>query len=615
MAINTDSLHTAFRKLEIELRDSLFKMINDDKYSINAKVNDIISDKFTVNGSILEELVNDKLTKPLMNFQNSLAELIIYKAETVSKIIERDSETQDEKRVSSKMAVLMNEMSRFTHAASLDDIRSDFMNSLPGFLSRYGDVDVFLNREDERNYEDVRYYLNTYLNQLFEGYIEQIRTNISAATKAYREGVIFEVKNEFTPNDLQNRMFLGTMSKYRLKAIDGSYYFVDQITQEKVPAIKDGNNVIKSPDGALEFVYGENIFVFFDHDIVTSLSDEFISLGTRENKNEMQIRFGFDKADFFYNGVLTEDPEIIRFIISDIKHKNPVLYANQIAKNYALMEIEERVNKYSKDNEKFIVDTEGRVHINETNKTTLDSYLEALGYTIEENQDGIYLTGEYGLPERANINNGCITLDSGISITLDLYRFVDNGSPLGPEIHYTDKNSGLVAYINTDFKKISVFVDGNLHSLRIKDGKIEAREKIDGAVTSNITSAMNKIKSYFPNAVSKLETQVNIQEEYNNMTLPGDILNDEPLGENDSFEMSVPNEYQELLSEVTSTEQLEEKESNISNDGELTMSQIDDRIFELLQDPKVKEYVDLMKKASELQSMHTYEDDNAKAFL
>lgn len=635
MAINIDSFKHSFNVLDSDLHDKLFEVINSEKARISTGIAERIHDQFDIRGDYIESFLEDHLIQPLEYFQNSLADMVVDKVDTISNIVSKDSEEMDEKKSSSKLAVLINEISRSYRGAELEGIKNDFIASLPSFLFRYGSSDFLAAEADEEKVQEVRYEVNKYLNQVIESFIENNRATIKETTTTYRESLTFDKKVELTPEDLKNRIIAGMMSSYRIKTIDGKVVFANQYTDEVFPLAKKGDNVFVSLDGYLEYTYGEKTWSFREGRKVITSSTEYVALGTTENPYSMQINFGFDKADFLYNGKKTEDSEVIKYICEEFKSKAPVLYEKQLSKNSSITEIYEKVSQASHDSEKFIVDENNIVHINEKNKAELDGYLEAIGYKIEEKEDGIYLTDlSSNVETKATISGSNITLPNSTRIAIDLYRFLEKGAVQGPEIYYENQQKNITSYIKTDFSKISLFIGRDLYSVRVNNGVIEARASIGQDKIADVDLITSKIREVLPNAINKMQELVSNKEFKGEANLDEEIfssnvsqfLTDEDIAKkkfgddertkeeihaanaaaflDDEPSSEISSKYTDMLSEVEATpdEVIQEGYTAISNEEDMSLSQIDDRIFELSQDPKVQEYIALMKKAEELRN-------------
>lgn len=634
MAINIDSFKHSFNVLDSNLHDKLFEVINSEKTRIATGIDERIHDQFNIGGDYIETFIEDHLIQPLEYFQNTLADMVVDKIDTISNIVSKDSDEIDERKASSKLAVLINEIARNYRGAELESIKNDFMASLPSFLYRHGSQDFLSTEADEEKVQEVRYEVNKYLNQVFETLIESNRTTIKETTTTYRDSLTFDKKVELTPEDLKNRMFAGMMSSYRIKTVDDKVVFANQYTDEVFPLTKKGDNVFVSLDGYLEYTYGEKTWSFREGRKVITSSTEYVALGTTDNPYSMQINFGFDKVDFLYNGKKTEDSEVIKYICEEFKSKAPVLYEKQLSKNSSLTESYEKASQVSQANEKFIIDENNKVRINNENKRELDSYLAAIGYTVEEKEDGIYLTDSDGIARKATISGSNITLPDSIHIAIDLYRFLEKGAVQGPEIYYANQQKNITSYIKTDFSKISLFIGKDLYSVRVNSGMIEARASIGNEKISDVDLITSKIREVLPVAINKMQELVSNKELKGEASLDEEIVSsnasqfltdgdiakkkfgvDERTKEeihaanaaaflDDGPSSEISSKYTDMLSEVEATpdEVIQEGYTAISNEEDMSLSQIDDRIFELSQDPKVQEYIALMKKAEELRN-------------
>lgn len=638
MAINVDSFHTAFNNLDVNLRDQLYENIHGDRSKIISNISEIVNSHFQIREDLIESYVLDNFIQPLEYFQNSLADQVSDKVDTITRIVAKDSESEPLERVSSKFTMLINELSRDINPNHLESIKSDFLTALTSFLYRHGATDFLSSEQDERKIEEVRYETRNYLTRLIENYFENTKKAIKAETSAYREMVTFEHKVTFTPEDIKNRMFLGAMSHYQIKNVDGTYMFEDQLTEERFPLVKNGENCISTPDGYLSFQYGANSWSFTEGDVVKTVDATFVALGTKGNPRNMQINFGFDEVKFMYNGVLTNDAAVIKYICDEFKNKCPEIYARELNLNTGFKSVEEKVTLSSKENELYVVDESGITSIKDDKMAEVNSYLAAVGYTIEKKSDGYYLTDQAGISKKANISRNTITLDDGISITFDLYRYLKKGAVKGPEIFYKSAKQSVSAFIDQRFDKLSVFIGDNLYSLRVNGDNIEARSLIEGITYSDVDVAINKVGALFPNAINRLKNMAKSNKLGSIDAFQTDIFGDDALGEEEKVvdnasmfltdadiakmraggetdtrtkeEIHAANEsafkdstsgynsYQDMLEETENT--VEEK---VAEEAYTSLEEVNDRLFILSQDPKVQEYLNLLKKAEELKAI------------
>lgn len=595
MAVNMDSFRSSFEIFDTSLRNDLYEQIISEKDLISSTISEAILDEFPINISLIDNLINGYLMHPLEFSQNELADLISEKVNNVTRLISRSFDDAKKRKTESELTVLLNEISRVYNGNNIYNIKADFMKSLSDFLYRHGVTNFLEPEEDKFKINTSLDAVNRFLDRKFEEIVKKAKEIIREATDTYRESLKFDKKAEFSPEDLKNRMFLGAMSNYRLKTIEGSIAFVDETTNEVIKATKKDDNTFVSFDGTLEFSYGDKSWSLKEGNNVVTLDNAYVSLGTLDNPNSMKIEFGFDDATFIYNGKKSNDPETIKFICAEFKRLAPVLYEKQLAKNPAVIEAEQKSNISSINNEKFIIDENGRAHINNSNKEVLDSYLESIGYKAEEREDGVYLTDANGLTKKATIQGSSINLENGERIVVDLYRLIDKDKTQGPEIYYYNPSKEISAYIKTDFTKISVFINGDLYAMRINNGILEARASRNGEKTSDINLVTNKIKEYFPNAISKMESLV------------APISKKEEGKEEPDINNQI-DKYSELLAEVEEASNEEIQATSVEPALETNQEMIemlDNRIFELSQDPRVQEYLELVKKAEELRNIET----------
>lgn len=582
MAVNMDTYQESFKYLDENLRNDLFEMFLEKKGIFESEITKIIKENYDLEDEKISELITDKFIYPMQYAENTLADFIVSRVETIITSIN----TLDENgygNSNSVLAVLLNELSRNYVGKELRDIANAFLTPLKP-------------SEENKIPKEASLPLEEYLETLVDDIISRTKNIIKEEINTFNKSIKFNETKTNTSDDLLNLNMLSSFTNYRFVKEDDSLFFVNDDFDLKYPVVKSKDKTYRSQDGEVEFVFDESSWHFIDGESSSILSDRFIAVGTRENPYMMQINYGFSEVDFLYNGDKVENPEIIRYICQEIKNKYPKLYSKSLQNNEVYLSAEKQAFADSKDNEKFTVDEKGVTHINPRNEEYLKDLLSSIGYTISEDANFIYLTNQKGQKLKASINESTINLEDGVTITLDLYRILKDKPINGPEIVYNNKDLGVVTYINQDFSQVTLINDENFYVLRVTSKGLEGYSNISGTVEKNLDNVISVIKYYIPGVLSNMESLAKVKKEV----------------KEDSQFISASSPYSELIKEITLADAEEAKDFSENELSEMSVLEINNRLTELTQDAKVQEYLALLNKSEEIKAITSETSDGPK---
>ncbi len=622
MAIDTDSYKSALTKLETNLQEKLYELFDKGKYQAIDSLAKIISNKFPSIEGKIESFIESNLINTLMFNVKSLLTDIEGRVDTAKKHASMQLEKKGEKRASSSFSVLLNEIHRNYQGTEISSAVKSFLDELPHFLLTHG-ISENLNTT---NYEEKASDLKRELEKLFQTHIniytEKVRKAIKEEISKLIDSIVFSetlgFSSELSQDDTTNLKFIVTFTDYRVVGDK----FINSKTSEEYPFKKVGERVFESLDGKISFSYKDKEWNFTEGDTCITVTNSYIAVGTRENRNEIQINYGIDEVIFIYHNKSVTDPTVISHICEELKNKYPRLYETQLEKNADFKATEAKAIEDKKSQNKFYVDESGKVRINSNNKETLENHLASLGYKVYEDNDNIVLKDSNGEILNTTINGNTINLSNGTKIALDVYTYPKMSAAEGPNVHFSNPESGVSVHFSEDYSKVSVFVDNNVYVVGIEDSTLKVRgfennrsikdfNHITEVIGLSAKEVLKKVLKTYKHKqehslppilfdeetdvvsaelIAELEGKLNKSEEHT-------ILPDVPIAKEVSVDLG--STYQELIAEIELDDIQENKLGN--NETEyLTEEQIDDRLFELSQDSKVQEYLELLRRREEL---------------
>ena len=475
MAIDTDSYKSALTKLETNLQEKLYELFDKGKYQAIDSLAKIISNKFPNIEGKIESFIESNLINALMFNVKSLLTDIEERVDTAKKHASMQLERQGEERSSSSFNVLLNEIHRNYQGIEISSAVKSFLDELPHFLLTHG-IRENLNTT---NYEEKASDLKRELEKLFQTHIniytEKVRKAIKEEISKLIDSIVINntlgSSSELSQEDNNNLKFVVTFTDYRVVGNK----FINSKTNEEYPFQKVGERVFESLDGKISFSYKDKEWNFTEGDTCITVTNSYIAVGTRENRNEIQINYGIDEVIFIYHNKSVTDPTVISHICEELKNKYPRLYETQLEKNADFKATEAKAIEDKKSQNKFYVDESGKVRINPNNKETLENHLASLGYKVYEDNDNIVLKDSNGEILNTTINGNTINLSNGTKIALDVYTYPKMSVAEGPNVHFSDPESGVSVHFSEDYSKVSVFVDNNVYVVGIEDSNLKVR--------------------------------------------------------------------------------------------------------------------------------------------
>ncbi len=196
MAINVENIGHEFPKLDDNIHDELFTIILNNKEDIVKKIKQEINDRFSIEEKEIEELVLSSLIYPLEYSQNTLADTVVDKVDTITSIASKEKEDTPEERTSSKLTFLLNEMLRTISGSNLDNLKNDFLISVKAFLDNKGFYTDLSKEEIEKKSADIQNVLKNYLTKVMEHILMSSKKAIKNSVHIYREALESSQKKE-----------------------------------------------------------------------------------------------------------------------------------------------------------------------------------------------------------------------------------------------------------------------------------------------------------------------------------------------------------------------------------------------------------------------------------
>lgn len=562
MRINVEGYNEAYKTLETEIRNDLFDIFNKKENEIKSIIATTVSDNVSIDASVVNAFTQAELMEVIYNEQIRISDLVCEKVDTITSYTKNIIERAGATRGSSWFNVLRNELTRNINTSrSIEEILDEFIKSIPRFLS------TRLGREID---EDILFRImaeaKTTLKPIIYDACDKVKETLNEKINDFVSKFNMTEKNDITEEDINSISKVADYLGYKIKSDNNKTCLVKD--DNEIPLIKQTNQTLVADDITFSLPSDDLVIASFGRDVLT-VGKDYIAIGTEADPRNMEIEEGFMEYTFSCAGENLTDPLKIGLIISTMRRRYPNLYKDMIA-NEAFREIVTNVSKAEKDNEKIII-KDNMKSLNPNKREELNNYLQVIGYEAEERDGNVYLIDQFGEEYPVEYNNGAIILPNEVQIATDFYMVGSSGIK-GPDIYYKDRKNQVTLFYAEDFSQIDLIVGEGHFRVTASESGINYHSRIDNIVAKDedrVTEAFNK---YFPAVLAKLKSTYQKAEE--------SIKTDELLKELDETPSEVSLETQEPVS-------------------------VDDRIFELMQDPKVQEYIALKEEQERLNEQNS----------
>lgn len=574
----TNQIATAHSKCGTEIKEIFSSAFEKEEENIRAKIDEIIKEQF-LDFKIEEiEIILADGFSSINRAQERTSVILTNKVESSTKAAVGLSSWMPMERVSSSLSVLTHELVNDNCLDIVNDPASVLLKNIVSYLKNYVSKLDYLNEKekDERLFH-ARLSIDNYITRKVEEVKNNVKIQLTGTLRGYVSDAISIIKeyvnaNALSMNNLNSKKREFALAGYTVQKDETGLYLINNNNNRRTDLLEYQDDLYVSKDGNVRIIVNDSLQVI-DHSSSIIISNSHVAIGYETSPYDIEVNFINDDYVFYYNSQKIDDPIRIKIIIDNIRTRYPALY-EKFCQSENFNKISEMAKKSDEQQDKLRVDESGIVRVVDENREDLNKRAGVLGYKIVEQEDGVYFSKDDNL-YKAKYDNNIIELEgNNISIVPDFY-IVGKNNITGPLIKYSNMESKITFFSSVDNSHMILFVEDEVYSLEHNNGVVSYSVKINGNKLDDNAETRKKaeesFKTYFPNALAIFNEKYNKEAAQTPTAL-------------------------ELLDELES-EKIEEQVNEVQE-----QINMDDRLFELEQDPKVKEYIELMKKQQELSS-------------
>ncbi len=637
--IFSSEMDSALNRFENDLKDSVYHTIKNSKNGITYKVIDSIRDNTrrqrayladNISDGKIEGKMSDYLDK-LRSLQNEHIGKTRNSIRQLTDSVIRLASRKNGEDLESAFITLTNEVFRKENASIYTKLNNETSKLMKNYVSSCflyspaiegtmadvsADIRRLLNNYCENLVREYQEYLNSYLKRYREHVMEAISNQQSISSKetgkveeqyVTRESEMdnrFQNKTMASANEMQ--FIAPSLKKFGI-IIEDTF---DGITiktpnsEKSMLLYKGERNHYFSEDHSIEIenIASDNMSITMGEKVITEVRDT-IYLGTKNNPRRIELKTGFLEYKVFYGGVEQTDLIKMGVVLDEIAKSFPEYY-NNLSHEVIFESLHQEIEEAKREKAELFKDDYGIVHINPDTQEKFIEKVSAIGYALEEREDGVYAIDIQGGVHKIQYNSGYAYFEDNprVGFNTSAY-FVTDNEIKGPMIDYHVKGDTLIC--SGDYLYLTISAPGKVCRLGYDENdkfvcEIEMGEKLitNGDIIKKVVkSVCPKLYENIANACIEHERSIKNANEKQDI---GTDAADELMQELDQEEMI------EKVNIKAGEENLRE-DINIVEKVQSEMS-IDDEIYLLEQDPNVQRYIELMKLQTEQKAMN--QDNN-----
>lgn len=644
----------ALTHFENDLYDSTISTINNSKNATTYKTADLARENTRRYRDYLATNISDlKIENIMTNYFEELKKIeknhVIKIKDSLKQLTDsviRMSEKKDIDELESAFTVLTNELTRSANSSIYEEINQKFAKQIESYVSK---CFLYTPRIDEA-LSDVKRETRRLLDKHCEKLMEEFQINLKSYLTRYRNKILETMRNQLKENISEQKGEENSFGQdiIRERTSQNKNFVSANEMQFLIPTLKhfglivedtfDGFTVKTANSNEEKILYKGDDGHFFteDHSIEiedmgsnytsVTIGDKIITetldacyLGTRNNPQKIVLKMDFLEYKVNYAGVEQNDLLKKGKVLEEIAKNYPDYY-DHLSRETIFASMKQEIEEAKKEAEELQKDEYGKIHINPNTRAAFVDKVGALGYTLDEREDGIYAIDRQGGTHKLQYNSGYAYFEDNprIGFNTNAY-FVTENEIKGPIIDYHYNNDTLNC--STDYLFLTISGSGKVCRLGYNsDDKFIYEIDMGNKVVRNIETTKRLLKNACPELYEKIaiacmkhqeELQSNIK---SSKEAREDGVSQEIVQSNtEKFQKEASTD--DLLNELDAEEQFEKidieaAQQEIKNDVNIVEEEIDydksiaDEIFALEQDPNVQRYIELMKLQAERQSLN-----------
>ncbi len=641
--IFSSEMDSALNRFENDLMDSVYHTIKNSKNGITYKVIDSIRDNTrrqrayladNISDGKIEEKMSDYLDK-LRSLQSEHIEKTRNSIRQLTDSVIRLASRKNGEDLESAFITLTNEVFRKENASIYTELNNETSKQMKNYVSS-----CFLySPAIEETMDDVSADIRRLLNNYCENLVREYQAYLNSYLKRYRGHILEAISNQQSigskENDKVEEQYINRENEMNDRFQNKTMVSANEM-QFIAPSLKKYGIIIedtfdgitiKAPNSekAMTLYKGERGCYFSeDHSIeiesqtddlnsnsmVITIGDNVITenvdscyLGTKQNPKRIGLKMGFLEYQVFYGGVEQTDLIKMGVILDEIAKSFPEYY-NSLSHEVIFESLQQKIEEAKREKNELYKDDYGIVHINPDTQEEFIDKVSAIGYALEEREDGVYAIDIQGGVHKIQYNSGYAYFEDNprVGFNTSAY-FVTDNEIKGPMIDYHVKNDTLIC--SGDYLYLTISAPGKVCRLGYDENdkfvcEIEMGEKLitNGDIIKKVVkSVCPKLYENIANACIEHERSIK------NANVKQDI------GTDAADELMQELDQEEMIEKVN----IKAGEENLREDIHIvervqSEMSIDDEIYLLEQDPNVQRYIELMKLQAEQKAMN--QDNN-----
>ena len=540
----------------------------------------VLEDSFrSFRSSQYEDYIDEYLVYEISKRLNDLNDRNFDNIRSLNSSIENISHRKPLDSLPGYMEYDLNELRRRLNPEAFFDIIDEFVSNLtrklmgqylgsnePHLDDTLYEIKRFLSARLRRQVEDLFDEYTTSLSKMeIETYLKEFNRGIDRLKQEQEEK---EETNEVSFQDIKDQERLIILSGIDLIDTEKGMKIVHPYTKRLEPLITKREGVYGTKDDTIEIDLSipKRVRIKRGNDVIV-FDGIILTFGYTSMENNMRLAFdGNNDLHYYYQDNEVSKPVEIGLVLDALKSQFPLLYEQfmqreEFARDQAL------ADNFELETQAFIHE-DGNVKLNPKNREHNLELLASCGLEAIEHDDGLYFL--VGGKERKAKGDNWITLEG---VKDFLYRpnfyIANHGSVTGPFFEF--KVGEVRAIIPEDFSAINIYKDDVHYASRIdKTGKLRYFAQHDKTKVCSSEEAKRRIAEMVPKIFAKNVAYVE--------------------------SLQAP-DVQDLLDELDEEPKREEKVTDQQTITE--QPTVSSELDELMKDPNVKRYLELLNKAKE----------------
>lgn len=571
--------NVSFSTVEGEISD----IVRQSQYHIINRLVEILHESLSfINENHVTDLVISSYLPQVISFMKKNNEKNMDNLlESIRSLQGLSSMGKTPEQLSSIISMRTHEIIRRQNPEQLYDYNMEFAYELTrAILRRLEQTPIFSQSQLDNLYDELRPAIKTVLNKesdkLFEQYSETLSSSLKRFLNKSEEQIIATKKSQDNKKTAEYSCLKNSEENLAKLGIDVLDLFdtiqIKSDASRYMTLYETSSGSLTTQDKSIEItIINANDIVLKRAGRTIHYTDNFISFGRDNYPEQSMIERVEGTFNIYYGGTLITDPIKQNVVIERLRKNYPLLYDNMMLDN----NFKAMVDMISMSDEMatpYIVGENSKPIFKEELQEQYYEIFSSIGFKVSNEEDGFYLTDELG-KHRVIGHSSYLTIEDkpGFVIKPCLYIVVEKRIS-GPFFEIETPDYSVIA--SQDYSSVSLF-SGDYHfSLLVNGDELKATQedrKSNRLVDEN-QPVIERMQTIIPGLVAKTMGVVKQKEE--GIT---DLLN-------------------ELDSNVKTPDEVASIENAVDIDQELE---------NLLEDPNVKRYIELMKTKSEQEELST----------